>query len=115
MENGILQLFDQNIRITEDLESLDKNKFLQEEEQTKPQRSNPFSNLEQALNTIFPDNQEETKIIKAKRILGEVAKDYSDERLGNLVTDFEYLVDTWLDVFEKQIFGGKTLRELTNT
>lgn len=112
METTNLSLFDQNIRIIDESVGLNQNEFLQSEPNSKPE-SNPYKNLEQALSTIFPDNQEETKVVKARRILGDTAKDYSDEKIAHLVTDFEYLVECWLDVFEKNVFDGKTLQELT--
>mgnify|MGYP001569830664 CR=1 FL=1 len=74
--------------------------------------SNPLKNIEQTLTGIFPDNGEENKVIKARRILGEAASSYSDEQLAGVVTDFEFLIEGWLDLFEKQTFEGKTLREL---
>lgn len=74
--------------------------------------TNPLNQLEQTLAAIFPTNQEENKINKIRGILGQSARDFTDEQLGYLVTDFEYLVDTWLDLFEKKLFQGKTLREL---
>lgn len=70
--------------------------------------------LESTFNTIFPGKQRETKITRAKKILGDLSSSYSDERLDNLVTDFQFLADSWLDLFEKGIFGGKTLKELLN-
>jgi hypothetical protein len=60
METSNLSLFDQNIRIIDESVSLNQNKFLQPESNLKPQ-PNPYANLEQALSSIFPDNQEETK------------------------------------------------------
>lgn len=70
--------------------------------------------LESTLNTIFPGKQQETKLTRAKKILGDLSSSYSDERLENLVTDFQFLADSWLDLFEKGIFEGKTLKELLN-
>ena len=29
-----------------------------------------------------------------------------------MVTDFQYLMDSWLDEFETDVFEGKTLKEL---
>ncbi|MFA6963877.1 MAG: hypothetical protein WC227_04150 [Patescibacteria group bacterium] len=64
------------------------------------------------LDSIFPTHQEEAKITKARRILGEVGSNLSDEELEIYLTKFEFLLDTWLDTFEKQTFNGKTLGQL---
>jgi len=68
--------------------------------------------LETTLNAIFPLPEEQTKLERARAILGELSKSYSDEKLENLVADFEYLADSWLDIFERETFEGVTLREL---
>jgi len=67
---------------------------------------------EKTLNAIFPQPEEQTKLERAKAILGDLSKSYSDEKLENLVSDFEYLAESWLDLFEKESFEGMTLREL---
>ncbi len=64
------------------------------------------------LDDIFPTHQEENKIAKARRILEDVASDLSDEELEIYIIKFEFLLDTWLDTFEKQILDGKTLNQL---
>lgn len=110
METINLQLFDQN-NLAFDPTKESNNKEAVIEANKAP--INPLNQLEHTLATIFPTNQEENKIIKARGILGELSRDFTDEQLGYLVTDFEYLVDTWLDLFERKMFEGKTLRELT--
>ena len=77
-------------------------------QETIPKRLN--QNI--TLDSIFPTRQEETKIAKARRILEEVASDLSDEELEIYLIKFEFLLDTWLDTFEKQILDGKTLNQL---
>jgi len=73
---------------------------------------NPLSSLETSLNSIFPTSNEESKISVTKRKLGETAKQLSDEQVECMVTDFQYLIDSWLDEFETDVFEGKTLKEL---
>lgn len=73
---------------------------------------NPFSSLDNALTAIFPENIQESKLLGTKRKLGEKAKTLTDEQIECLITDFQYLVDTWLDEFEKDVFEGQTLQEL---
>lgn len=86
---------------------------------TKVERSGPetlIANhskiLESALSKIFPGKQEETRIQKARLIMGDDVKDLSDEDLEVFLTEFQYLIDCWLDEYEKQVFNNKTLREL---
>ena len=67
--------------------------------------------FETTLSNIFPDKQEETRIQKARRIMGDDVKNLSDEDLEVFLTEFQYLIDCWLDEYEKQQFDGKTLRE----
>jgi hypothetical protein len=83
-----------------------------QERQTKETYSNPQKTLENALDTIFPQQIEENKVLSVRRILGETGKSFSDEQIECLVTDFQFLIDTWLDEFESHVFEGKTLKEL---
>lgn len=68
--------------------------------------------FESTLIRIFPGKQEETRIQKARLIMGDDVKDLSDEDLEAFLTEFQYLIDCWLDEYEKQVFNNKTLREL---
>ncbi len=68
--------------------------------------------LELTLQSIFPTKQDENKLQKARRILGEIATDIPDTELESDIAEFHYLVDSWLDEFEKQIFDNKTLIEV---
>lgn len=110
MENLNLQLFGENSLVNSPPEEIKITESVPQE--PTPSAPNPVKEFENVIATIFPTNQEENKLHKARGILGESARDYTDEELNYLVTDFEYLVDTWLDLFEKREFGGKTLKEL---
>lgn len=68
--------------------------------------------FESTLNNIFPSKQEETQVQKARLIMGDDVKNLSDEDLGVFLTEFQYLIDCWLDEYEKQVFNNKTLSEL---
>lgn len=68
--------------------------------------------LESALQNIFPEKQEITRIEKARLIMGEDIKNLSDEELDVYLTKFQYLIDCWLDEFERLAFDNKTLREV---
>jgi hypothetical protein len=61
---------------------------------------------------IFPESPEENKIQKARAILGELVKDVPDEELAIYLTQFQYLLDSWLDQYEKQLFNNLTLQQL---
>ncbi len=67
---------------------------------------------EKTLNSIFLDKKEETKLQKAKRILGEDITEVTDDELRVYVAEFEFLLDSWLDKYEKGVFEGKTLKQL---
>lgn len=67
----------------------------------------------QSLNELFPEQEIADKNLKkAKEILGDLAKNFSDSELKDVVAQVEYLVESWLDDFERDIFDGQTLREL---
>ncbi|OQA04239.1 MAG: hypothetical protein BWY68_00439 [bacterium ADurb.Bin400] len=68
--------------------------------------------IENALKDIFPTKQEETMLERARRILGDDVIGILDEDLEKYVTEFQELIDFWLDSCEKEIFDNKTLREL---
>lgn len=55
---------------------------------------------------------EEKNIQKAKQILGELANNFSQSELRDVVAQVEYLAESWLDDFERDIFEGKTLKEV---
>jgi len=74
--------------------------------------SSQHSSLEYALETIFPEPKEETQLQKARRILGDIALDMGDDELIGCLAQFQFLLNSWLDDYEKQIFDGKTLDQL---
>lgn len=72
----------------------------------------PRRSLETTLQHIFPEKAEDTRILKARRIMGDEIKELSDEDLEVYLTEFQYLIDAWLDDYEKQIFSGVTLQQM---
>lgn len=68
--------------------------------------------IENALKDIFPTKQEETTLERARRILGDDVVGILDEDLEKYVTEFQELIDFWLDSYEKEIFDNRTLKEL---
>lgn len=68
--------------------------------------------LTSALDRIFPQQKDENKVERTRRILGQTANYFTEEQLTTINTDFQYLIDTWLDTYEKNIFSGMTLQNL---
>ncbi len=48
----------------------------------------------------------------AKKILGNKTDSLSNLEIESLISKFEYLAEGFLDNYEKQIFQGKTLKQL---
>lgn len=70
--------------------------------------------LEKVLHNIFPQNSDESNILRVRRILGQTAEIFSDEQIQYIVAEFQFLIDSWLDEFEKEIFKGLTLKQVIN-
>ncbi len=86
----------------------------------KKETAEPFSinnyqtPLENALNSLFPDQSEENKVLRTRKHLGEVGKDLSDVQVETIISEFQFLIDTWLDEYETEVFNGQTLKEVLN-
>ena len=70
--------------------------------------------LENVLSSILPNKSEENQISRTRKHLGETAKTLSDAQVETIITEFKFLIDTWLDEYEKEVFGGVTLKEVLN-
>jgi len=68
--------------------------------------------LESALNNLFVGSKEENRIQQARQILGEAVVSLSDEELKTYITEFQTLLESWMEIFEKQLFENKTLKQL---
>ncbi|KKR18786.1 MAG: hypothetical protein UU65_C0001G0176 [candidate division CPR2 bacterium GW2011_GWC1_41_48] len=44
--------------------------------------------------------------------MGEAVSMLSDEDLDSFLTEFQYLLECWLNEYERQVFNNKTLKEL---
>lgn len=83
-----------------------------------PKSAEPLSLSDQKgaydqLNQFFADqNQEQRSILEAREILGNVAKDLTDDQVFGLLNEIQYLVNCWLEEYETNVFDGKTLDEL---
>lgn len=65
------------------------------------------------INQLFNEQNSQIRTIQeARDILGESAESLTDEQVYDLVNDIQYLVDTWLEEYEQQVFDGKTLKEV---
>lgn len=87
-------------------------------EQVTPKPSPQVNNSEntsisKSLNDLFPEQQyEERNIQRAKDILGDLTSKLSPEELKIAITEIQFLVQIWIDDFEREIFDGLTLSEL---
>ncbi len=67
----------------------------------------------QSIQDLFPEQEYEEKNIQlAKKSLGALSVEFSPEQLKNLIAEVQFLTESWLDEFERQIFKGLTLQEL---
>ncbi len=72
----------------------------------------PNPSLESAFQSVYGDLKEESRLQKARRIMGGLLIDTPDEELEVYITELEYLIANWLDEFERQAYDGQTLKEL---
>ena len=67
------------------------------------------------LNQLFVERDGKQKaLLEARNLLGKREKELTDEEVTNLASEVQYLVDTWLEEFEREVYGGKTLNEIFN-
>ena len=65
------------------------------------------------INGHFSEQDQQRKTVQeAREVLGESAENLNDQELYGLVTEMHYLVEGWLEEYEKSVFDGKTLKEL---
>lgn len=74
--------------------------------------TSPLAPIDNALRAIFTTPAQETVLQKTRRIMGNTVSDLSDDELEIYVTEFQHLVDYWLDTFERQLFDGMTLQQV---
>ena len=72
---------------------------------------NSLDDFKNSFSTMLPDNSDENRLQKARRILGATAVEETDEDLQLFLTNLQYLIDSWFDSFEKEIFDGSTLKQ----
>jgi hypothetical protein len=72
-----------------------------------------FPTSAQSIQDLFPEQEYEEKSIQlAKKALGTLTAEFSSEQLKTVITEMQFLTESWLDEFERQIFKGLTLQEL---
>jgi len=76
--------------------------------------TSPQATLENGLRGLFPQNTDETTLNKTRRTLGEIAKTLADEQIECMITEFQFLINSWLDEYEKDVFKGMTLKGVLN-
>jgi len=82
--------------------------------QKVPSAYNPQQSIETAINNIFPLASEENKTSRMRRVLGNTAQSLSNEQIETITTQFQFLIDSWMDEFEKEVFSGLTLKDVLN-
>ncbi len=86
-------------------------KTIHELQHGQPQASS--QGIYDQINSHFNEQNHQQKTIEeARDILGEQAQQLTDEQIYDLVNEVQYLVDTWIEEYEKKTFEGKTLKEL---
>ncbi len=75
-------------------------------------QSNTTDIYEQVNHLFNEKDQQEKSVQEARDILGESAKDLTDSDVYDLVNEVQFLVDTWLEEYERETFDGKTLNQL---
>jgi hypothetical protein len=74
--------------------------------------SGPLTSIDSALKQIFTPASEETIVQKARRTIGDCVVSLPDEDLEVYLTEFQYLIDKWLDDYERSVFDGQTLQQV---
>ena len=65
------------------------------------------------VNQFFGEQDKQQKTVEeAREVLGDSASSITDEQVYDLVNEVQYLVDTWIEEFEREVFDGKTLKEV---
>jgi hypothetical protein len=72
----------------------------------------PLTPIDDALRAIFSTPAQETLLQKTRHIMGDTVSELTDDELETYVTEFQHLIDYWLDTFEQDLFDGATLQQL---
>lgn len=66
--------------------------------------------LDKALNENTSEQNQDFKTIQLAKDMLE--SNYSTEEIKELITTFEYIINNWLEEYEKKVFNNKTLKEI---
>jgi hypothetical protein len=72
----------------------------------------PTKPIDDALAALFPTSEQDGRLQKARRIMGAEVDGVSDQELENYLSQLEFLLDSWLDEYERQVFDGRTLSKV---
>ena len=72
------------------------------------------TSLENVLSSILPSQTEENKTTRTRKHLGKIGHLVSDEQIECITAEFQFLINTWLDEYEREVFNGITLNEVLN-
>jgi hypothetical protein len=93
-----------------------KEKFIKPFVQIFDQSANNFKknlSITESLDIMFPEQKRQDKdLVNTKEVLGKLSESFTDLQLKEIITDVDFLVESWLNQFEQGIFEGKTLKEL---
>ena len=70
------------------------------------------ASIDEVLQGIFKSSQEGTRLQQARRTMGDSVSHLSDDELEICLTEFQHLIDEWLDAFEHELFDGQTLKQV---
>lgn len=75
--------------------------------------TNSLPSVRKSLDEMFPEQERMNKQVRqAQSILGDIAKELSPSQLQDIVSEIQFLADSWLDDYEREVFDGLTLNEL---
>ena len=78
------------------------------------QQIRPSINIDSSVyKQISCHSNQNSKVKELRKALSNALIDFSDDQLEVLTSQCEYLVGSWLDEFEKLLFGDKTLLEIS--
>jgi acyl carrier protein len=107
-----MQFLEQQIILTEDKITKPLTSVLNNKGKDSLEAKESLSPIRESLDILFPEQQFDDKSIqKAKEILGKTALEYSKEQLEEIIAEIKFLVTSWIDEYERSIFGNKTLNE----
>ncbi len=80
----------------------EQSKFTQDQTKTKLlEQQGVYESLNQYLTE---QDSEQKTILEARDILEESAENLTDEQICNLVSEVQFLVETWAEEFERKVY-----------